>query len=348
MAQQYPQMDPMGQQQYPQMAQQQHPQMDPPQMDPPQIAPTQMAPPPKQGMSLKIKWLLGLIVVGALVYLLFVYEGGVFSASLGDDDDGKDKAPPDPAPTGTPGAGEQTGGVGGAGDGQTSGAGDAGAGQTGGDGTGDDPNINGGTGGGTAPAPVDPLAGIKHIKLYPQKNYQGTPKILLPGMVATLGKRQPGGFVWNSMKVAPQVKLVFVRRTSRGFAYGLFNVADIRAYMMSIPAIGGNYQVDTGVALDRAYSGWSDDIQIKVATSDAAWMAEMNTTYQGCIGATKKWNRSNVYHKCDIDEEDYDKRAAARNTATWKACAAGVVPKYTDAYCDKSKPDALKMSGTLW
>jgi len=142
------------------------------------------------------------------------------------------------------------------------------------------------------------------------------------------------------MKLTPGVKLVFRRssgsgRTSYGFAYGKYNVADIWNYMIKNPAIGGTF-IDMGVDLARTYKSGSDNIVLIVAANDDVWVNAMNKVYNGCKKTIDAWNRSSYEQAC----------GSKGSSDTWQLCADRVVTKYNYAYCDKSKPDVMRELAT--
>lgn len=144
----------------------------------------------------------------------------------------------------------------------------------------------------------NPLAGVKFVRLYAQPDFKGKTTILLPGMTTDLATKSGSNWVfnWKSMRVVPQVKLEFTRytgggRTSRAFAFGLFDVKDIKKWMLSLPAISGNPSIDHGMAMNRDWSGGSNVIKLLVNSSDAEWRADMNKVQQGCLNTIAAWNR---------------------------------------------------------
>ena len=173
--------------------------------------------------------------------------------------------------------------------GQSSGAGNAGSGQT---------STVPPAGSGTT-TPTNPLAGIKFIRLYSDLDFKGKTKVMLPGMVTDLATKSGSSwnYTWKSMRVTAQTKLEFTRytgggRTSRAFAFGLFDVKDIKTWMMSLPALSGNPSIDHGMAMSRDWSGGSGTIKMMVNTGDSQWKADMNKVQQGCLGTIAAWNRS--------------------------------------------------------
>ena len=122
------------------------------------------------------------------------------------------------------------------------------------------------------------------------------------------------------MKVTPQALISFSRasgggRTSRAFSKGLFSVSDLSGWFNSVPALSSDYNIDTGMALERSWSGGSNVVNIAVDT-EATWKAKMNKSYQGCLSTIASWNRSSP-------------------------------GKYKDSYCDNAAPDALSQTFTI-
>ena len=149
------------------------------------------------------------------------------------------------------------------------------------------------------PAPVvDPLAGMKFIRLYKELNYGGEDTLVLPGMRVELIKRVGNAweFQWKSMKVVQGVKLTLSRytgggRTTRAFLNGLYDVKNLQALIMSNPALSSQYNIDSGLALERADNFGTDSTFISVET-DANWAASQQKSYSGCISTIEAWNRS--------------------------------------------------------
>lgn len=149
------------------------------------------------------------------------------------------------------------------------------------------------------PAPVvDPLAGMKFIRLYKELNYGGEDTLVLPGMRVELIKRVGNAweFQWKSMKVVQGVKLTLSRytgggRTTRAFLNGLYDVKNLQALIMSNPALSSQYNIDSGLALERADNFGTDSTFISVET-DANWLASQQKSYSGCISTIEAWNRS--------------------------------------------------------
>jgi hypothetical protein len=149
------------------------------------------------------------------------------------------------------------------------------------------------------PAPVvDPLAGIKFIRLYKELNYGGEDTLVLPGMRVELIKRVGNAweFQWKSMKVVQGVKLTLSRytgggRTTRAFLNGLYDVKNLQALIMSNPALSSQYNIDSGQALERADNFGTDSTFISVET-DANWASSQQKSYSGCISTIEAWNRS--------------------------------------------------------
>jgi hypothetical protein len=147
-----------------------------------------------------------------------------------------------------------------------------------------------------AAPPVE--AELPAIHLFSEKNFQGQKTTLVPGMRALLAEFKVGSwnFLWKSMQVHPGIKLIFARstgggRNARGYAVGYKNVADIEGYMRSVPIIGSNYSIDTGVGLERDFGGKYEPVYIMVADDDL-WKAMQQDTHQGCLKTVEAWNRS--------------------------------------------------------
>jgi hypothetical protein len=163
---------------------------------------------------------------------------------------------------------------------------------------------------------------IPAIHLFSEKGYQGEKITLIPGMRALLAEHKVGSwqFLWNSMRVSPGIKLVFARdagggHTARGYATGHKDVVDIEAYMRSVPSIGTNYSIDTGVGLERDFGGVYQPVYLMVV-SDADWKAMQQETHNACLRTIQAWNQSSP-------------------------------GRYQTSYCDKSNPASLSQTITL-
>jgi hypothetical protein len=170
---------------------------------------------------------------------------------------------------------------------------------------------------------TDPFTDMKIIKLYKKINYQGDSKIMLPGMKQKLADQlgdKSWDFAWKSMRVTPNVKIQFIRdtgggRTSRAFAYGIFDVSNIEEFMNSVPAIGSDYNIDTGMGMGRSYGAIGIPIYIHVSPTDDEWVKAQEKSYSGCISTINAWNNGSG--------------------------------RYTDDYCANTLPKALSTTGTI-
>lgn len=170
--------------------------------------------------------------------------------------------------------------------------------------------------------PIDPLAGIKFIRLYSEPEFKGSTKLLLPGTTTSLIEKKGSTWEWKwkSMRVTPQALISFSRysgggRTSRAFAKGLFDVSDFSGWFNSVPALSSDYNIDTGMALERSWSGGSNTVNIAVDT-ESSWKDKMNKSYQGCLSTIKSWSKQSP-------------------------------GKYTNEYCANAAPDALNQTFTI-
>jgi hypothetical protein len=171
--------------------------------------------------------------------------------------------------------------------------------------------------------PIDPLAGVKFIRLYSEKDFKGENQLLLPGTTTKLIEKNDDDeweWSWKSMRVTPQALISFSRytgggRTNRAFAKGLFDVKDFPGWFNSIPILSSHYNVDTGMGLERSWSGGSNTINMAVDT-EPTWKDKMNKSYQGCLRTVKVWSNQSP-------------------------------GRYTDSHCDNVAPDALSQTLTI-